>query len=163
MKLFPSEKIELQTELSIQEVRNILKKNIRSNKGSTFRYKRAKDDKQFEGTFELDEFKIRRIIYDQNSFLPQIKGRIQSQENGTKLIAHLKVHKLSLLFLICWMAFIGFTFIMGIIGVINQKANPILLIFPLILIVFSIGLVHYGFNSERQNSISELKKIITKN
>jgi len=162
MNLLPSEKIELQTELSIQEVRNILKKNIRPKKGLTFGYKRAKDDKQFEGTFELDEFKIRRIIYGQNSFSPQIKGRIQSQQNGTKLIAHLKIHKLSLIFLIFWMAFVGFTFVVGIIGVINQKTNPILLIFPLILIVFSIGLVHYGFITERQRSVSELKKMIVK-
>jgi hypothetical protein len=49
---------------------------------------------------------------------------------------------------------------MGIIGVVNQGTNPFLLIFPLIMIAFGIGLVHYGFNSEREKSINDLKRIL---
>lgn|SRR5690606_1656921 len=160
MKLIPSENIELKTELSNQEVRKILHEYIRPKKGSRFGFKNQKEDKLFEGTFERDEFIIQRIIKGRNSFLPQIKGKIQSDFNGTKLIAVLKVHNFSIFFMLFWLTFIGFAFIMGIIGVINQATNPILLIFPLIMIAFGIGLVHFGFNKEKENSINDLKRII---
>ena len=160
MKLIPSENIELKTELSNQEVRKILHEYIRPKKESRFGFKNQKEDKLFEGTFEMDEFKIQRIIRGRNSFLPQIKGKIQSDFNGTRLTAVLKVHSFSIIFMIFGLTFIGFAFIMGIIGVINQATNPILLIFPLIMIAFGIGLVHFGFNKEKENSINDLKRII---
>ena len=62
--------------------------------------------------------------------------------------------------MVFWMVGVGFAFVMGIIGVINQGTNPILLIFPLIMIVFGIGLVHYGFNSEKEKSINDFKRIL---
>ncbi|MCX2680204.1 hypothetical protein OOZ15_09665 [Galbibacter sp. EGI 63066] len=160
MKLIPSEKIELKTELSIQEVRKILVEYIRPKKGPTFGFKNQKENKLFEGTFERDEFKIQRISKGRNSFLPQIKGQIQSDFKRTILIADLKVHNFSIVFMIFWLTFIGFAFVMGIVGIIKQDTNPILLIFPLIMIAFGIGLVHFGFNKEKENSINDLKRII---
>jgi disulfide bond formation protein DsbB len=59
-----------------------------------------------------------------------------------------------------WFTFVGFTLIMGVIGVFNQSTNPLMLIVPLIMIGFGIGLVHYGFNSQKDKSINDLKRVI---
>ncbi|AFU69680.1 hypothetical protein P700755_002989 [Psychroflexus torquis ATCC 700755] len=160
MKIIPSDKIEILTTLSNPEVRKILTENIRAKKGLTIGFNKPKENKLFEGIFEQDRFEIQRIITGRNSFLPQIKGQIQSNINGTKLIANLKVNTFVIVFMIFWLTFIGFAFVMGIIGVVNQGTNPFLLIFPLIMIAFGIGLVHYGFNSEKEKSINDLKRIL---
>ncbi|MBC9797860.1 hypothetical protein [Sinomicrobium weinanense] len=161
MKIIPSEKIEITTELSNQEVRKILMDNIRPKKGLTIRFNKSRDKELFEGNFIQDKFEIQRIISGRNSFLPQIKGQIQSNINGTKLVADLKVHTFVIVFMIFWLTFISFAFVMVIIGVINQGTNPLLLIFPLIMIAFGIGLIHFGFNKEKENSINDLKRIIS--
>ncbi|MFD0930970.1 hypothetical protein ACFQ0R_00005 [Psychroflexus salinarum] len=162
MKIIPSDKIEILTTLSNQEVRKILKENIRPKKVLKFGFSESQDKELFEGKFEQDRFEIQRIITGRNSFLPQIKGQIQPNINGTKLVADLKVHRFVIVFMLFWLTFIGLAFIIGIIGVINQGTNPLFLIFPLIMIGFGIGLINYGFNSQKEKSINDLKKILNK-
>lgn len=160
MKIIPSDKIEIVTTLSNQEVRKIMAENIRPKKGFKIGFNKSSEKELFEGTLNQDKFEIQRIITGRNSFLPQIKGQIQPNINGTKLIADLKVNTFAIVFMIFWLTFIGLAFVMGIIGIMNQGTNPFLLIFPLIMIAFGIGIVHYGFNSEREKSVNELKRIL---
>ncbi|MFV0530838.1 MAG: hypothetical protein ACK5MD_05310 [Flavobacteriales bacterium] len=160
MKIIPSDKIEILTALSNQEVRKILAENIRPKKVLKIGFNKSQGKELFEGNFKQDSFEIQRIITGRNSFLPQIKGKIQPNINGTKLVVDLKVSTFVIVFILYGLTFVGFAFIMGIIGVINQETNPILLIFPLIMIGFIIGLVHYGFNSQKDKSITDLKRIV---
>ena len=160
MKIIPSDKIEILTDLSNQEVRKLLAENIRPKKGLKIGINRSQEKELFEGNFKQDKFEIQRIITGRNSFVPQIKGKIEPNVNGTKLVADLKVHTFVIVFMLFWLTFVGFAFIMGIIGVINQGTNPVLLIFPLIMIGFGIGLVNYGFSSQKEKSINDLKKIL---
>ena len=80
MKIIPSEKIEIITALSNQEVRKILMDHIRPKKGLTIGFNKSPDKKLFEGHFTRDKFEIQRIITGRNSFLPQIKGQIPLYE-----------------------------------------------------------------------------------
>ena len=160
MKIIPSDKIEILTSLSTQEVRKILAENIRPNKGLKIRFNKSQEKELFEGNFEQDRFEIQLIITGRNSFIPQIKGKIQPNINGTKLVADLKVRTFVIVFMLFWLTFVGVAFIMGIVGVINQGTNPVLLIFPLIMFGFGFGIVHYGFNSQKDKSIIGLKRII---
>ena len=160
MKIIPSDKIEILTTLSNQEVRKILMENIRPKKMLKFGFNQSQEKELFEGNFKQDSFEIQRIITGRNSFLPQIKGQILPNINGTKLVADLKVHSFVIVFMLFWLTFLGFAFIMGIIGVINQGTNPLFLIIPLIMIGFGIGLINYGFNSQKEKSIDDLKKIL---
>ncbi len=160
MKIIPSEKIELITELSKQEVRTILNKNIRPKRGIAFSFDKPKETKLFEGKFEQDRFEIQRIIKGRNSFLPQIKGSIQSDLNGTKLIADLKINAFVIVFMIFWFGFVFLGFLATIVGVSVQEANPIVIIAPLIMMAFGIGLVRFGFHSEKEKSINDLKRIL---
>ena len=160
MNIIPSHKIEIVTTLSNQEVRKIMAKNIRPKKIFEIGFNKSRSKQLFEGTFEQDRFKIQRIITGRNSFLPQIKGQIYPDSSGTKLVANLKVHTFVIAFMLFWLTFVVFAFVMGIIGVINQGTNPLFLIVPLIMIGFGIGLINYGFNSQKEKSINDLKKIL---
>ncbi|WP_343330601.1 hypothetical protein [Polaribacter staleyi] len=160
MKIIPSDKIEIVTTLSMQEARKILSENIRPKKIFKFSFNQPQKKELFEGNFEQDNFKIQRIITERNSFLPQIKGQILPSINGTRLVADLKIHSSVIVFMLFWLTFVGFAFITGIIGVINQGINPLFLIVPLIMIGFGIGLINYGFNSQKEKSINDLKKIL---
>ena len=160
MKIIPSEKLELTTGFSNQEVRKILRENIRPKKGLTFGFNKPKDDKLFEGIFEQDKFEIQRIIKGRNSFLPQIKGQIQTHINGTKLIIDLKIKGFVIIFMIFWLGFVSLALIGGIVGVLTQGTNPLTLILPLIMIAFGIGLVYFGFNNEKDKSINDLRRIL---
>lgn len=157
MKLIPSEKIEMKTDLSIQEVRDILTNNIRPKKKIFLSFTREKEDKLFEGTFKNDEFKLQRIVIGKKSFAPQIIGKIQGDTEDTKLTMDMKLRFSTILFLIYAIGFVCFAFIMGLIGVLNQETNPILLIFPFVMLVFIIGLVQYSFSNEKEKSIQVMK------
>jgi hypothetical protein len=160
MKIIPSNKIEITTVLSNQEVRKVLMENIRPKKGLTIGFRKPKDNKLFEGFFEQDRFEIQRIITGRNSFLPQIKGQIQPNINGTKLVADLKVNTFVIVFMTFWLGGISLALVATVIGILKQGTNPFFAIVPLIMIAFGIGLVHFGFNSEKEKSINDLKRIL---
>lgn len=160
MKIIPSEKIEISTNLSNQEVRNVLRRHIRPKKGFSIGFNNQKDDKLFEGSFEQDRFIIQRIIKGRNSFIPQIKGQIQPHTGGTKLIAHLKIHTFVIVFMTFWLGGVFLSLITILVGVIMNETPLFLIIFPLFMLAFGIGLIHYGFNSESKKSINELKRIL---
>ena len=161
MKIIPSENINIEIPYTKQDVQKFLKNNIRTKRSIITKLRKKEEKEIFEGTFKNDEFDIQRIINGRNSFIPQIKGKIYSHDNGTKLQAKLKVRRFSVIFIILWTIFVGIGLVMGIIGVLKQGTNPALLIFPIIMIAFAFGLVHYGFNKEKENSINDLKKIVS--
>ncbi|MCX7548078.1 hypothetical protein OS188_08950 [Xanthomarina sp. F1114] len=160
MKIFPSEKIELSTKLSNQEVRSILRTYIRPKKIFKFGFKADKENKLFEGYFEQDRFKIQRIIRGRNSFIPQIEGQIQPHTGGTKLIAYLKIQTFVIVFMTFWLGGVSLSFITILVGVIMEDTPLFVIIFPLVMLVFGLGLIQYGFKRERKNSINDLKQIL---
>ena len=161
MKLIPSEKIEMKTDLSIQEVSDILANNIRPKKKVFLSFTREKEEKLFEGTFKNDEFKLQRIVVGKKSFAPQIIGKIQEDTKDTKLTMDMKLRFSTILFLIYALGFVSFALIMALVGVFNQDTNPILLIFPFVMLVFIIGLVQYSFSNEKEKSIQDMKDMFS--
>jgi hypothetical protein len=76
------------------------------------------DRKQFEGTVSKNSFTVIRNIYYLNSFIPHIKGRFDSSDNGTKIIITMATHPFMILAFALVFAFFGcflFTFLMGLI------------------------------------------------
>lgn len=157
MKIFPSDKIEITTSLSLEEVRTILTNNIRQKTGVIFGSNNSKNTKLFEGSFEQDRFEIQCVITGRNSFLPQIKGHIRPSMNGTKLIADLTIHKFVIGFMVVWFSLVTISLIFGSTSL---QTNPIFLLVPLIMIAFGIVLVKFGYNIQKNKSISDLKMIL---
>ncbi len=65
------------------------------------------------------------------------------------MIADLKVNTFVIIFMFVWFGGISLAFVATIIGILKQGTNPLFAIFPLIMIAFGIGLINYGFNTER--------------
>lgn len=160
MKIIPSQKTELITELSIQEVRDVLREHIQPKKGFSIGLPQQRNKKVFEGFFESDQFQIRKVSDRNNSFSPQIHGHIKTDLNNTKLIINFRVHGFVLAFIFLWIGLVFMAFITTIIGVVTQEGNPLLALIPLLMIVFAIGLTHFGFNSGKENAIRSLKKVL---
>jgi|SRR5690554_3799544 len=162
MKLIPREKITLETGLSKKEVHQILYENIVSKKTLINKIKGNINDNCFEGFIKDDRFEIQRVVF-RKSFVPLLNGHIKSVDNETKVIVEFKIRNFTLVFVIVAFSFILFVFIMGIIGVIKQNVNPILLVFPGILVCFIFILMNITFNGEKEKAIQYLKKTLRAN
>ncbi|OAD90781.1 hypothetical protein A7A78_13795 [Aequorivita soesokkakensis] len=160
MKFTPSVKIELTTLLSQEEVRKALTENLQPKEIQTFIIKKPKTDKIFEGYFHEDCFQIQRIITGKNSFLPQINGRIAPHLNGTKLIAELKLPAFVVAFMILWVGVLSLGFILSVVGSFNHDEGSSFIVIPLLMVVFGIGMAYFGFTTEKNKAITELKKIL---
>ena len=160
MKLIPSDKIEIISPYSKSELEGRLKENIQPKRGIELRLSKPKNQKTFEGILTQSGFKIQRVITGKNSFLPQIEGTIQEGLNGTKIKIDLTIHRFVVVFMAIWLGLIGFFLIGTIYGIITQDTNPMLAFMPLIMIAFGIGMVHFGYGSEKKKSIDELKRIL---
>ena len=160
MKIIPSDRIEIISPLSKTEVEKRLRENIQPKRGIELRLSRPKNQKIFEGTLFGDNFQIQRVINGKNSFLPQIKGTINDSANGTKILMDLKVHGFVIGFMAFWLGGVGLALVGTIYGIVTQGTNPLFAIAPLIMFAFGIGLAYFGFNSEKEKSISEMKRIV---
>lgn|SRR5690554_5588567 len=160
MKIIPSDKIDMTTTLSIEEVRKIVRNNILPKKVLKNRYKLPENREPFEGSFEQDCFEIQRIVIGRNSFVPEIKGKIYPNSNGTKLMANLKISSFVIAFLILWTSLVIFFFIIGIMLVTFKGKSPLFLIIPLGMMLFMFVLMHLVFSREKDKTIKELKRLL---
>src|SRR5690554_2023809 len=149
MKIIPSDKIDMMTTLSIEEVREIIRSNILPKKVLKARYSLPENRETFEGTFEQDSFEIQRIVIGRNSFVPKIKGKIYPNINGTKLIAELKISPFVITFVILWTSLVILFFIIGIMLVIFKAENSLFLIIPLGMMSFMFVLMHLRSEERR--------------
>ncbi len=160
MKLIPSDQIDILSPHTKAEVEYRLKENIQPKRGIELRLTKPKNQKAFEGVLTQNGFQIQRVITGKNSFLPQIEGTIQEGMNGTKIQIDLTIHRFVIVFMTIWLVMIGFSLIGTIYGIITQDTNPMFAFVPLIMIAFGIGMVHFGYGSEKKKSVDELKRIL---
>ena len=158
MKIIPSDTLEIVTSLTIKEVKDILDNNIQPKVKFDFSF--SNKHKVFEGFLKQDSFEIQRIIRGRNSFIPQIKGKIKSNNNGSTLMVDLKMNQFVIVFVIIWLGITGVSFFVSLFAVFNQGLNPIAAIGPAVMIAFAFGLMNYGYNSEKKKAIEALEKIL---
>jgi hypothetical protein len=160
MKIIPRENIEFITDYTFDEIRKILIENVEPKKGVRLNFNKTENDKIFEGKINSDNFVIQKVIYYRNSFLPQIYGKWESINNESKVTIRLKLHNFTYIFAMIWITFVSIAFIFTLIGILEQGTNPIFGIVPVLMIIFGILLFNYGFEKEKKNSISDLKRIL---
>lgn len=160
MKYLPFERIIYKTNLSEQEVIKRLSEFVEPKKFSLGRT----STKEYEGLVNNDRFEINRIINYRNSFLPQIIGTIQKNNDRTQIEITMKLHVLVLVFLIVWCGFTLF-FLVGVC--FAEKKISTVLFMPILMLLFAYGLTMLGFKTESKKSKEFLRKnfeeeIITK-
>ena len=149
MKFLPFENITYRTKLTSQEALEQLKEVVEPRK--TIRWKGIfadKDHKPYEGSIVGNSFTITRIINYRNSFLPTIKGNIESDFRGTKVVVQMRLNNFVIAFLIFMFIALG----AGLWALLSVKEttdtfDPISLI-PLGMILFFYAMVTGGFKYE---------------
>jgi hypothetical protein len=88
MTFFPSENIEYHTKLTKDEIISRIN-NVVEPKGIFWIFKKYSYGKPYDGEIYENGFRIRRIIWSRNSFLPTIEGNIL--ENEEQRIINIKM------------------------------------------------------------------------
>jgi hypothetical protein len=155
MTLLPFETIIIETSLTKEETIFNLTSNIEPEK--TFRLWNKTDIKAFEGQLTTNEFEIKRIISYRNSFLPIIKGRIETIETGTRLTVNLRLHFAVMIFMAVWFGFIGL-FLMA--SLLSLEGSGGTFLFPLGMLLFGYALTMGGYLFESHRTKEILTDII---
>lgn len=106
MNFFAYKSYTLKTNLTPEEIKLILLKNITTSKNVHISF--FEDDtntQRYEGKIYDDRFKISRIISGRNSFLPVIEGRIFKASSGAEI--HIQM-RLVVYTYIVWFVIMGF-------------------------------------------------------
>ena len=155
MKILPFDKFEIQTNLSLTEVRRKLNEQIDEKR--VFNILRT--NKKFEGEAYSDGFKINRIISYRNSFLPILHGSFKNNPKGTSIIIKLRLHKLVLIISVFFLYFFSFELIESIA---SKNRSYFDIVFPsFFLFLFGI-IMPVSFHWEGRKAKSIFRNIFGK-
>ena len=142
----PYEKVTFQSELDQSEIIARLEKAT-----SRFLwYKFPPKEKDFVGTIFTDGFRISRNIRNRNTYLPFLVGKINENENGSRIVVTMTLHPIAVLIMagLFLLTFRGL-FIPG--GDAGAKLLPFVMI-----MIFHLVMCLVGFNPE----VSRAKKLL---
>jgi hypothetical protein len=152
MTFLPFETIIIETPLTKEQTIANLTSNIEREK--TFRLWNKSNSKAFEGQLTGNGFEIKRIIGYGNSFLPIVKGRIETIGTGTRLTVNLRLHIAVMIFMTVWFGLVGLSFIASLS---SSKDSGDTFLFPLGMLIFGYALTMGGYLFEAKRT----KEILT--
>ena len=159
MKLLPFENIIYKTNLSESEVIKRLNDSIEPEKTLRVNLFGNKSTKDYEGCISKQQFKINRIISYRNSFLPRIKGTIQTDAQGTSIHVKMRLHLTVIIFLTIWCGGVGAGFITFLsYSIVSNEFNPGI---PgtIGMLIFAYTLTMGGFKFESKKSKNYLSSL----
>jgi hypothetical protein len=116
------------------------------------------DDKKaryFAGEAIGDEFSVRRVIRYQNSFLPQIHGKVAPELAGSSIRLTMHVHPLTGLFMAVWL---GMTGVMSVQMLVAEAGVSALI--PAGMFFFGIALTTLAFYPEAIKARNKLMAVL---
>ena len=149
MKFLPFENITYETSLDQNEVYQRLDEVIEPStvfrKATIFG---STNDKPYEGSFSGNTFKIIRIIGYRNSFLPRIKGTIETSYNGTKVNVKMRLHPFVIVFMLVWFGLTGVGCFAALANIFGNESFDSMNMRPFGMLIFGYALVTLGFKYE---------------
>ena len=106
----PFRKVRFTSPKTVAQAAQVLQDIVEPRK--TFRWRIPSGHRYFEGTVEVDRFKISRIIRGRNSFLPIIEGTFREEPSGTAVTLNMRMAWPVVVF---WSGFI-FALLCGLLG-----------------------------------------------
>lgn len=154
MLLIPYEKLKIKSPLNATDVLKKLDDAIEPKR--SFRKFWDSSHKPYEGKIDGSQFITTRIIHYRNSFLPIIKGEVQSEISGSTINVTMHPHILVIIFMSLWLGFVGFFFIAilsSFISFISQAGtvsttSPTVLFIPAVMFIFGYTLLLGSFKFE---------------
>lgn len=147
MNIFPVEHFKIRTDLTREEIQQ-----------------RILDTHEYESQASLDDFRMRRVISYQNSFLPQIEGIVLEENyNARSIDISMKLHTFVKVFMIIWFAgIILFAIPFILLPSIGDNNEPmgILNFIPIFGLIFGVLLYTIPFKIEAKRSKKDLLRIL---
>lgn len=106
----------------------------------------------FEGTITDASFEIQRIISYRNSFLPQLRGSIAAEGEGSRVSVTMQLHPVVMVFMIIWLSGVLFAAIAFIPAAVSDRANLGLALIPLGMLLFGVILTLGAFTFEAKKA-----------
>ena len=106
MIFIPYERLTIKTYLRPNDALEKLKHII--GKRKYWSYRRENGRKPYSGSIDGLNFTVSRNIYYKNSFLPIIKGKVESDMGGCVIKLTMAPHILVIVFMLIWMIMVGF-------------------------------------------------------
>ena len=149
MKFLPYERLKISTGLSREEVLKRLDEAIEPKRH--FRLFQP-GTKPYQGSIEGSHFEVSRIIGYRNSFLPIIKGDVQSEISGCSV--HITMHPYLpvIAFMLIWLGFVGFAFLFFLYLLVSSSTDLSVGFIPGGMFLFGYGLFLGGFKFESVKS-----------
>ncbi|MCW4469547.1 hypothetical protein OGH69_11265 [Flavobacterium sp. MFBS3-15] len=152
-KFLPFESIEYKTSLSKTEVFQRLQENVEMQKFSFFGNSYSKP---YVGVVSDSSFRIKRVIWYRNSYLPEIKGEIFEHAESTRIKVTMKPVGFVIAFTIIW--FGGTS--LGCIAIALSGGFTMSFIVLFGMLLFMLAFVHGLFKIESKGSLQDLKEIL---
>lgn len=148
--MFPTQRFTITTYLSPDEVqKKLIEVADPPPTGIQFQWKRS--EKPYRGQIGEHSFKISRIIYYRNSFLPQIEGRIKAHGRGSQIEIEMKLHIAVIIFMCVWLSMVGQFVLLFLVVLFQEDFEPAFLI-PVGMFIFGLALPWSGFLPEAKGS-----------
>jgi len=130
----------------------------------SFRFFSFSEHKVFEGELTQNGFKVMRIIFYRNSFLPVITGKFVTGQSGSTISITMRLHAFVLAFMCVWFGGVGIGMASVLIGLVSGQTKPdAMLLIPFGMLVFGCVLVVSCFWPEAKKAKRMLTEILQKN
>jgi hypothetical protein len=161
MRFYPDITEQFHSTLSPDEILQ----RVQANLAPAFSWRdlfKSKSAAPFQGAVYFDSFEIQRVISYRNSWLPQIKGRVEGAPTGQGSVVTIrhKLHSFTLVFSSIWIlgvgaASVGTVWSALVTGTINFAG-----LVPLLMLVFGLALFTVPFWLEVAQSRPLLTRIL---
>lgn len=158
-RYLPIENIIYTTKLTKEQTIQKLTDNIEAEKSFGFGAQNYTYSKPYIGKIIGNNFEVKRVISYSNSFLPQIKGEIYSEFDGTKIKVNMKPHSFVLVFMTIWFGGVFIGCIATTFALFTKEFTPFFLI-PFGMLLFGITLLYGAFKTESKTSKKDLLEIL---
>jgi hypothetical protein len=163
-KIVPFEQVVYHSRLTKEELLVHLQNEIEAEKSFGFGASNHSFSKSYVGKITNNLFEIKRAISYRNSFLPNIKGEIQNDFNGSKVYVKMNLDKLVKVFMIVWLSLVSIACLaITYVTISNGGLDPeggFAVFIPFLMLVFGIALVSIGFKVESKRSIKDLEELL---
>jgi len=148
MNLLPYRKIELYSPLPADAVVRRLRNAVEPKRWLRF----GAGDCPFEGTVTQTTFNIQRIISYRNSFLPQIRGTIIPEGNGSRISLTMQLHIAVAIFMTVWLGGVSFAVVATAPAVLASRAELGPALIPIGMFLFGSILTVGSFSFEARKA-----------
>lgn len=165
-KFLPFKNYSFLSPLSEEEIKKRLDNNIEPKRLSIARFLKRSNTKPYQGTLYDHRFKMSRIIYHKNSFLPVIKGAISKHNDYTKIDINMQPEDAVLIFVGMWLCVTGPISLIILAGLlikfetILQEGINMFVFLPLLMFIVVLVMAPLGFNLEKKKSKAFLAELL---